>query len=72
MDLPLLIQYLVHASLHQIMEESHSTMILVVGSYRVEQGLPSLVNQAKVLLVTQLEPVSLVHGLVVMQLAKMV
>ena len=71
-DIFLLIQYLVHASLHQIVEGSHSTLILVVGSYRVEQGLPTLVNQATLLLVTQLEPVNLVHGVVVTQLAKTV
>ena len=70
MDVSLLIQYLVHASLHQKMEESHSTLILVVGSYRVELWLPTVVNQATLLLVTQLEPVSLVHGLVVIQFAK--
>ena len=63
-------QYLVQCSLHQTMDVSHTVMVSLELPYQLILWLPTVVAQATLLLMAVLEPVSLAHGLVVHQYAK--
>ena len=64
-------QYLAQCSLHQTMDVSHTVLVLLDLPYQLILWLPTVVTQATLVLVTVLEPVSLiVHGVVVHQHAR--
>ena len=69
-DLLFLTQYLAQCSLHQTMDVSHTVVVSLELLYQLILWLPTVVTQATLVLVTVLEPVSLAHGLVVHQYAK--